>query len=297
MYAISSPRITYSSEFRTSANPFRDKFGALADDEWKAAWLSTKACSCIKGIEFPTIPDQQLQSQIHGAASWEISMREAFAFYEFVKASGSLNGAHRFLDFGCGWGRMTRPFMRDFDLDKLFGFEPNALHAIISRALNPYVTIFSGGFSPDGSIPKSWFDLIVGWSIFSHLSEASLMEWLKEISAVLRPGGHAVFTTWGLRFLRRLQVEQAQLVAGKEIHWYSKKCLDGAGDVSKRIADFEDGDFVWFTYTQSKDYGEAFVSETALRRIIGKLGLPVKVTTFDSSSLAQDVFILRRLES
>jgi hypothetical protein len=61
---------------------------------------------------------------------------------------------------------MTLPFMRDFDLDKLFGFEPNALHAVISRALNPYVTIFSGGFSPDGSIPKSWFDLIVGWSIF-----------------------------------------------------------------------------------------------------------------------------------
>jgi hypothetical protein len=67
--------------------------------------------------------------------------------------------------------------------------------------------------------------------------------------------------------------------------------------VAKRIADFEDGDFVWFTYTQSKDCGEAFVSETALRRIIGELRPPVKVTTFDSSSLAQDVFILRRLES
>jgi hypothetical protein len=98
MYAISSPRTTYSSEFRASANPFRDKFGTLAADEWKAAWLSTKACSCINGFEFQTIPDQQLQSQIHGAASWEVSMREDFAFYEFVKASGSLSGAHRFLD-------------------------------------------------------------------------------------------------------------------------------------------------------------------------------------------------------
>ena len=104
------------------------------------------------------------------------------------------------------------------------------------------------------------------------------------------------FTTWGLRFLRRLQAEQAQLVAGKEIHWYSKKCLDGAGDVSKRIADFENGDFVWFTYTESKDYGEAFVGETALRRIIEELGLPVEVIAFNSP-LAQDVFILRRLES
>ena len=109
MHAVSTPRITYGSEFRTSANPFRDKFGSLADDEWKTAWLSTETCSYIKGIEFPTIPDQQLQSQIHGATSWEISMREAFAFYEFVKASGSINGAQRFLDFGCGWGRMIAP--------------------------------------------------------------------------------------------------------------------------------------------------------------------------------------------
>jgi len=106
--------------------------------------------------------------------------------------------------------------MRDFKLDKQFGFEPNALQAIISRALNPYVTILSGGFSPDGSIPKNWFDFVVGWSIFSHLSKASLMEWLQEISTVLRPGGPAVFTTWGLRFLPRLQAEEAQLVAGKE---------------------------------------------------------------------------------
>ena len=129
--------------------------------------------------------------------------------------------------------------MRDFDLDKLFGFEPNALQAIISRALNPYVTILSGGFSPDGSIPKDWFDLVVGWSIFSHLSEASLKEWLQEISTVLRPGGHAVFTTWGLRFLRRLQAEEAQLVAGKEIHLVLEEVPRRRGDVSEQIADLK----------------------------------------------------------
>ena len=103
MYAISSPRITYSSEFRTSANPFRDKFGALADDEWEAVWLSTKIRSYIKGIEFPAIPEQQLQSQIHGAASWEISMREAFAFYKFVKAKRFIERRASFSGF---WMRL-----------------------------------------------------------------------------------------------------------------------------------------------------------------------------------------------
>jgi SAM-dependent methyltransferase len=297
MYTANSPRITYSYEFRNAANPFRDKFGELSDDEWKAAWLSTETNSNFQGIEFPSVPDPQMQLQLHGSASWEITMREAFDFYGYVKARGLLSGARRFLDFGCGWGRMTRPFMRDFDLDKLFGFEPNALHAIVARALNPYMTVFTGGFSPDGSIPTKWFDLIVGWSIFSHLSEPSLKEWLREISEVLLPGGHAVFTTWGPRFLRRLQSERAQLVAGEEIHWYSKQCLDGAGDLAKRIADYEKGEIVWFTCTESKEYGEAFFGEAALRRVIRELGLPMEVTTFDTSSLAQDIFVLRRLEA
>ncbi|WP_296706060.1 class I SAM-dependent methyltransferase [Rhodoblastus sp.] len=294
VYTVSSPRITYSSEFRNSANPFRDKFGGIADDNWKDVWLTTETCSNIQGIEFPTIPEQQLQSQIHGSSSWQISMGEAFAFYEFVKSSGALDGAKCFLDFGCGWGRMTRPFMRDFDLGKIYGFEPNALHAIIARSLNPYFTVFTGGFSPDGSIPKDWFDLVVGWSIFSHLSEKSLKEWLTEICSVLRPGGHAVFTTWGIRFLKRLQGEQALLDAGQEIHWYSKQCLDGVGNISKRIADYENGDFIWFTNTDSTEYGEAFLGEKALNRFVSELDLPMEVTTFDATSLAQDVFILRK---
>ncbi|CAN0473928.1 unnamed protein product, partial [Phaeothamnion confervicola] len=169
------------------SNPFRDIFGSLTDEDWKNVWLSTEIRSNIHGIEFPTIPDQQLQSQIHGSTSWEVSMREAFAFYSFCKSHGVINDAERFLDFGCGWGRIARPFMRDFDLKNLFGFEPNALHAVIARSLNPYFTVLTGEFFPDDSIPKRWFDLIVGWSIFSHLSEVSLREWLVELSDALRP--------------------------------------------------------------------------------------------------------------
>ena len=41
-------------------------------------------------------------------------MREAFAFYEFVKTNGSINGAQRFLDFGCGWGPVYAPIHARF---------------------------------------------------------------------------------------------------------------------------------------------------------------------------------------
>jgi hypothetical protein len=103
-----------------------------------------------------------------------------------------------------------------------------------------------------------------------------------------------VFTTWGLRFLQRLQSEKAELDEGKEIHWYSKVCIEAAGDISKRAEEYQRGDFVWFTESGSPAYGEAFISETALRQVIDEERLPLQVLSFDTSTLPQDVFLVRR---
>jgi SAM-dependent methyltransferase len=293
MNSVFKPQVTFDSAFNTS-NPFREKFGELSDSKWLQVWLSTETGCTIYGIEFPALPDQDLQNRVHGSASWEVSMRGAFAFYNFIKAGGWLDGARRFLDFGCGWGRMSRPFMRDFDLEKMYGFEPEKMRAIMARTLNPYITILSGDFSPDGSIPKDMFDLIVGYSIFSHLSEASLKAWLCEISAALRPGGRVVLTTWGARFLNRLRAEQEEMAQGKEIHWYSRHCIQTAGDIGTLISAYEAGEFIWFTGGQSKLYGEAFLGEKPLKRFLAELNLPLDVIAFDTTTLAQDAFTLRK---
>jgi Methyltransferase domain len=296
MFSVAKPRITYN-EHVAKAGLFRERFSALSDDDWLALWLSTEFNSCIADLEFPTVPDRELQLQIHGSSSWEVSMREAFDFYRYVKANLELNpGAHgRFLDYGCGWGRMARPFMRHFDLNKMYGFEPHLLLATIARSLNPYVCVLGGGFTPDGSIPKSWFDLIVGWSIFSHLSRPSFKEWLREISEALARGGAGVFTTWGSRFLNRLQNEKVQMEKGGEIHWYSKVCIEAAGDLAERIMEYERGEYVWFTESGSPTYGEAFISEQAIRQIIAEDSLPLRIVSFDTSTLAQDAFVIQRI--
>ena len=224
-------------------------------------------------------------------------MEEAFDFYEFIKSVGSLDkfGSGRFLDFGCGWGRISRPFMRDFDLDKIYGFEPNGLFTLIARSLNPYVTFLSGGYEPDGSLPAAYFDLVAGWSVFSHLPGQSLRSWLREMARVIRPAGIGVFTTWGMRFLQRLRVEQQQMAEGKEIHWYSKKCVEAAGDIEARISEVQRGEFVWFSDTESEMYGEAFLPEQYLRRVLEEERLPLEIRKFDTESLYQDVFVLERV--
>ena len=260
MLNFSVPSINYNIALQASANPFRDKFGQLSDDEWREILLLSAKQSLIEGIEFPAIPDQELQLRIHGSASYSTSIKEAFAFYSFVKSNFDrrFSSGQRFLDFGCGWGRISRPFMRDFDLKDMYGFEPDLLFCAIARSLNPYICVLSGEFLPNGAIPTNWFDFIVGWSIFSHLSELSARQWLAELALALKPGGMSVFTTWGAQFLRRLQIEQQQLEEGSDIHWYSKLCISAAGSIDDRLKEYDAGEFVWFTNGSSKLYGEAF---------------------------------------
>ena len=295
MYPSSSPRTDLPSLTQDGRNLFRERFGALSSREWHDLWLAVEHRPEINGVSFPAMPDKAMQLQLHGAVSWEISIREAFVFYDFIKSLGVVENAHSLLDFGCGWGRMLRPFMRDFNLAHIYGFEPNFAFATVARALNPYVTIFSGGFQPNHTLPRDWFDLVIGWSVFSHLSPASAVAWLREISDALTPGGHAVFTTWGLKFFRRLQREQAEMAAGKEIHWHSKKVLSAIGEVEDRIAAYERGEFVWFPVDGGQDYGEAALGQATLGRLLDDNNLGLRLVAFDDKTLPQDAFVLQKL--
>ncbi len=292
------PQPRYDAETFLTANIFRDRFGALDDDRWLELLVRSVQAQTIDGIEFPRFPDEELQNRIHGHAA-EHSMREAFNFYRFVKSRPSvaplMGAGTRFLDFASGWGRISRPFMKHFDLVDMYGFEPNPMFCAIARSLNPYLSFLGGEYEPNRRIPTDNFDLVVGWSIFSHLSRNSARSWLGEMARVMRVGGSCVFTTWGERFLLRLAREQEQLGRGEDIHWYSRTCIDAAGALPDRLAEYRAGEFVWFTSGGSTLYGEAFVGQGALQGIIREDALPFELVEFDAGSLAQDVFVLRRI--
>jgi ubiquinone/menaquinone biosynthesis C-methylase UbiE len=292
------PRVNYSFAPIDGHNVFREKFGALSDDGWCELLVRSIKEPVIDGVSFANFPENELQNRIHGN-SGATSITEAAKFFKFVKQHTYRNSNNaagkRLLDFGSGWGRVIRPFMRDFEFSNLYGFEPNFLYCSLARTLNPYVTFLSGAFVPSGDIPEQFFNFMVGWSIFSHLSLNSATLWLTEAARVVVPGGMCVFTTWGNRFLRRLQKEAAERDAGKQIHWYSSVVLAAAGSIEKRILEYERGEFVWFTGGQSRLYGEAFVSESALKQLITQQSLPFAVVSFDSTSLGQDAFVLQRL--
>jgi SAM-dependent methyltransferase len=298
MADIVFPHVNYKFVSPDGRNLFREKFGSLPDDAWGQILIRSISEGIIEGIEFPRYPEDETQNSIHGHHG-AISVGESVNFYKYVKSNtykdAGTSGSKRILDFGSGWGRIIRPFMRDFEFADLYGFEPNFLLCALARSLNPYVMFFSGTYVPTGNLPAQFFDLVFGWSVFSHLSQASAVLWLREAARIVVPGGWCVFTTWGDRFLKRLKDEADQRKAGKQIHWYSSVCIDAAVSIDQRLSDYQNGDFVWFTSGKSTLYGEAFVSKDALRRLLLQYQLPFEIQAFDKAGLPQDAFVLKRL--
>jgi MoaA/NifB/PqqE/SkfB family radical SAM enzyme/SAM-dependent methyltransferase len=299
--AVALPMVRNLPALDGSANIFRDRYSWLSDEEWRDLLIRSIREPEIDGIPFPGFPAPEVQEHMHGH-SGEVSLHEAQGFYSFIKSRPAVTKLMQpgatFLDFGSGWGRVARLFLRDFDLGNIYGFEPNRGYCTMARSLNPYICFLNGDFTPDRTLPPDRFDLVVGWSIFSHLSERSAGDWLEEMARVTRPDGCCVFTTWGKRFLDTLVSQQDKLLHGDDadVHWYYKECLRGAGDIRRQREKFENGEFVWFTTFQSELYGDAFINPDTLQSLLRARRLPFEVVDFDQQSLGQDAFILRRGE-
>jgi SAM-dependent methyltransferase len=281
-----------------STNVFRDKFGQLDTDGWRDLLIASVTSPIINEVEFPHFPPPELQEQIHGS-SGESALWDAAEIYRFVSSKPLFRQTAvpnaNFLDFGAGWGRISRLFLRDFDLSRQFAFEPQRTTCFLARSLNPYACFMTGGEIPDQTLPPNHFELVVGWSVFSHLSEYSTIVWLEEMGRIMRRDGYCVFSTYGERFLDLLLKEEAEQQRGKQIHWYHRQCLEAAGDINEPRRRYLNGEFVWFGDGPTDHYGyAAFLHQNLLEHILRQHGFPLELVEFDCESLGQDVFILRR---
>lgn len=288
-----TPRHDYDPALETGENLFATRFGDLDDAAWLDVLRRSISEPSIDGVEFPRFPDMNLQSRIHGTSGAN-ALDEILPFYEFSRAHTYRDAGTdlRLLDFGSGWGRLTRFFLRDFRLGNVYGFEPNPLFCSIARALNPYVCFVGSNQSTDDALPADWFDVVVGYSVFSHLSEQSAPHWLAVLNRALRPGGWCVLTTYGWRFLNWLREHELKLDGGEDIHWYAEACVRNAGDIQARCDQFEAGEFVFFG--DSESYGDACIPAAKLASFLAAPGLDLELITFDTTSLPQDAFVLRR---
>ena len=151
------------------------------------------------GELLPDFPSEELQRNTTGLSS-EAALRQAFAFYENVqdglaKAGKTLAADSRLLDFGFGWGRISRVFMREVGLKSIHGIDVDPDFVRLTKELFKSEQFEICPAFPPTAFADDDFDLIYAYSVFSHLSEKACQAWMDEFARILKPGGVVAFTT------------------------------------------------------------------------------------------------------
>ncbi|MGE5491989.1 MAG: methyltransferase domain-containing protein [Actinomycetota bacterium] len=196
-----------TEELRLSGNTGDawERVHRLSIDEWQDALIRSVDIPSYKGFPLPGFPSDALQTMTVGSSN-QWALMEGFNFYRSVKSilernGHQLNRKSPLLDFGTGWGRYARIFMRDVHPDHITGVDvmPNMVDTC--KSTFPYATFKLVPSLPPSDLPANTYQLIVAYSVFSHLSEAAATAWIREFSRILAPGGMIAITTQGRRFL------------------------------------------------------------------------------------------------
>jgi len=101
----------------------------------------------------------------------------------------------RWLDFGCGAGRVARHAvaMQSIDLAGV-DVDEEAIRWCQRHLRGSYMTINP---EPPTAFADCTFDIVYAVSVFTHFDEEPQLAWLEELRRLLRPGGLLVATTHG----------------------------------------------------------------------------------------------------
>jgi Methyltransferase domain len=178
----------------------------ISQDEWFKTVCDSyeRPPAFLDGKKLPAFPSDAVQTRTTGQSGIN-TLREAFIFYQDCVENFSALGApiasnHSLLDFGVGWGRIARFFMRELPLQNIHGLDVMQEFVDICKE-----TFESDNFRltapfPPTKITDAKYTHIVGYSVFSHLSEQACLSWMKEFYRLLAPGGVVALTTRGRPF-------------------------------------------------------------------------------------------------
>jgi SAM-dependent methyltransferase len=226
----------------------KDWFAGIDDETW--FWMNTTARRHRKVIAnlVPQMPEVSMQENFTGQ-SGDPTLREGFEAYKIFKKCyerhvGPIGSCHAVLDFGCGWGRIIRFFLRDIEPDKLLGIDQSEDVIRASQDTNKWCRFMLIEPNAPTSLPPESFDLIYLYSVFSHLPEEMHWAWLKEFHRLLRPGGMLIATTRArdyIQFCKSLR-DDPQLNAKPD---WLKRSAKTFVDVEATLSAYDDGQFCY----------------------------------------------------
>ena len=178
-----------------------------------------------------------------------------------------------FLDFGSGYGRVWRflPFALGKDID-IYTSEVKAEAVAFSEKELGFKGIHHGSQAEIFPTDRQ-FDVIFAGSIFSHLPEKMLVEWLTKLSEVLNPNGLLLFTPHNTTLNKSID-------SNTDIHYTTNSEDAVLNMVSDHLSD-------------TSEYGTTYISDKKIAQLMGDLHLSFETKRKAFGNL-QDLIIAQK---
>ena len=191
------------------------------------------------------------------------------------------------LDFGCGCGRVLRYFLPHADRIECTGTDVDTNMIEWDRGNFPFGEFVVQRSTPPVALEDRRFDLIYAISIFSHLTEADHLAWLRELRRLLRPNGLLIATVHGRHALRAASTEAEKLAVLQ---------VSGA-ELATAAASLDDRHYAFIkqplSHLDPDHYGITFLDDAYVARHWSEL---FDVVSYTEAALDawQDAVVLRR---
>jgi SAM-dependent methyltransferase len=206
-------------------------FQLTRDIPWMIQGIKTKA---PKG-QGPIPP---LRLMFDGPRDYDLFLQTGQETLKFYKAIAHMKTGDNVLDIGCGIGRKTLPLLGYLENEALYvGMEIDRrgvdwLSRNVTSQNRRFVflqqDIYNKFYNPNGALiagelifpfPAASFDMVVLWSVFTHMFPEDIAHYLEEIARVLKPGGTlaASFFLYNESILEQMQNGKTELNFSHEL--------------------------------------------------------------------------------
>ncbi len=139
-------------------------------------------------------------------------------YFDIFKEHINVENA-RILEWGCGPGRIIRhlPEVAKKYNCKVYGTDYNKQSIEWCKEQLADITFSLNNLNPPLPYADSFFEVVYGISIFTHLSENLHYEWFNELMRILKPSGILMISTQGEAFMEKLTEEEQILFKAGEL--------------------------------------------------------------------------------
>ncbi|MDA9625385.1 class I SAM-dependent methyltransferase [Luminiphilus sp.] len=212
-------------------------------------------------FEFPSEDIQVLTNNLKGEST-ALSGLAIFKTLRDTLNQHELKRLPKILDYGCGWGRITRLMATLSDDGNIHGVDVDS--RLISSANECATTIRFSEIESMGTLPfdTDYLDLAFANSVFSHLSEVSAIATLGELTRVLSPDGLLIISVLE-------QVEMEKFYSNVKQKDWIEKVLGGQGEAEQGL---RQNNFVWGDTKRWDNYGIAIMNDVWLNHTLASFG-------------------------